>query len=127
VVRGCAMVRARQHGGVVAPRRHERAHAARGTTLARAQRRPRISQRRTSPGGSMSHPVRRLARRAVLGVALLAASLSTATRADAHGSLEFPPSRTYACRFLEPDNPMCRQAWDANPQALYDWMEVNIG
>jgi len=83
----------------------------------------------------MHQPVRRrliahVARRAILGVAgiaLVAASLATATRAEAHGSLEFPPSRTYACRFLEPDNPMCRQAWDTNPQALYDWMEVNIG
>lgn len=47
--------------------------------------------------------------------------------AGAHGSLEEPPSRTYACRFLELGNPMCAQAWDTEPQALYDWMEVNIG
>lgn len=79
----------------------------------------------------MSHPVRRHSfvdvTRVALGVALVAASGLFAARAHAHGSLEYPPSRTYACRFLEPDNPMCRQAWDTNPQALYDWMEVNIG
>jgi predicted carbohydrate-binding protein with CBM5 and CBM33 domain len=74
----------------------------------------------------MSHPVQRHSTLVVTLAALLA-TLAAASRAHAHGSLEFPPSRTYACRFLEPDNPMCRQAWDANPQALYDWMEVNIG
>ncbi|MGD9750043.1 MAG: lytic polysaccharide monooxygenase [Acidimicrobiia bacterium] len=47
--------------------------------------------------------------------------------ADAHGSVANPPSRAYQCRFLERDNPMCAQAWRDNAQALYDWMEVNIG
>ncbi|MEM8619759.1 MAG: lytic polysaccharide monooxygenase [Actinomycetota bacterium] len=47
--------------------------------------------------------------------------------AGAHGSNADPPSRTYACRFLEPTNPRCAAAWAAEPQALYDWMEVNIG
>ena len=47
--------------------------------------------------------------------------------ADAHGSTQRPASRTYTCRFENPDNPMCAQAWSANSQALYDWMEVNIG
>ena len=45
----------------------------------------------------------------------------------AHGAVESPASRTYACRFLEIDDPMCQLAWGANPQALYDWMEVNLG
>ena len=53
--------------------------------------------------------------------------LGAVPRADAHGSLEQPPSRTYACRFLDIDDPMCSQAWAADPQSLYDWMEVNIG
>lgn len=46
--------------------------------------------------------------------------------ADAHGSVASPPSRVYSCRFLEPNNPQCRKAWQANSQALYDWMEVNL-
>ncbi len=50
-----------------------------------------------------------------------------AAPATAHGSTERPASRVYACRFEQPDNPMCAQAWSANAQALYDWMEVNIG
>lgn len=60
---------------------------------------------------------------------VLAASLAflPADPAGAHGSLADPASRVYACRFLVPDNPMCAEAWDANPQALYDWMEVNLG
>ena len=55
------------------------------------------------------------------------ASLGSAGRADAHGSTRSPASRVHACRFDGPDNPMCAAAWDANPQALYDWMELNIG
>jgi chitin-binding protein len=47
--------------------------------------------------------------------------------AQAHGSTSMPASRTYSCRFEQPDQTMCAQAWTANSQALYDWMEVNIG
>lgn len=70
--------------------------------------------------------------RVVAGVTVLAgaavAVMSTTEReADAHGSVQVPASRAYACRFEQPDSPMCAQAWDANAQALYDWMEVNIG
>ena len=45
----------------------------------------------------------------------------------AHGGLDDPATRSYACRFLDPDGEMCEEAWNANPQALYDWMEINIG
>ncbi|MEM9563040.1 MAG: lytic polysaccharide monooxygenase [Actinomycetota bacterium] len=62
---------------------------------------------------------------AVIGSTL--ALLAPAPAADAHGSTQEPASRTYACRFDDPDNPMCAQAWSTNSQALYDWMEVNIG
>lgn len=62
----------------------------------------------------------------VAGFAMLLLPLVAASAALGHGSMEFPPSRSYACRFLEPANVMCQQAWDANPQALYDWMEVNL-
>lgn len=57
---------------------------------------------------------------------VLAGSLFAAPSAFGHGSMQFPPSRAYACRFLDADQPMCAQAWEANPQALYDWMEINI-
>jgi chitin-binding protein len=63
-------------------------------------------------------------------VAALAAAVAISAPpdpADAHGSTQLPASRTYTCRFEMPDNPMCAAAWDANEQALYDWMEVNIG
>ena len=56
----------------------------------------------------------------------LALSLLAASPALGHGSMESPPSRSYTCRFLTPDDPMCQQAWEANAQALYDWMEVNL-
>jgi chitinase len=61
------------------------------------------------------------------GFMALAFALVTPPAAKAHGSVENPPSRTYMCRFLEIDDPMCEQAWSAEPQALYDWMEVNLG
>lgn len=61
-----------------------------------------------------------------LGVAVVAV-VALEGQALGHGSVSDPPSRAYSCRFLEPDNPACRRAWRANPQALYDWMEVNIG
>lgn len=66
----------------------------------------------------------RVAAATAAGLALL---LGHAPAARGHGSLEAPPSRTYACYFLDRTNPMCAQAWSANPQALYDWMEVNLG
>ena len=76
-----------------------------------------------------THP--RLATTAVTAIlTLLLAALGlvfTASGASAHGSTQDPPSRTYGCRFVTPDNEMCKQAWAANSQALYDWNEVNIG
>lgn len=67
--------------------------------------------------------------RAARGAALLLAALllAAAPAVYAHGSMEHPPSRTFSCYFLTPGNPQCQVAWNANPQALYDWMEVNIG
>jgi len=63
-----------------------------------------------------------------LGMSAVMVGLSGASpTATAHGSVDNPPSRVYACRFLNRNNPACAAAWRANPQALYDWMEVNIG
>ena len=58
-------------------------------------------------------------------VAVGAFSLSGS--AGAHGATSNPASRVYVCRFAQPNNPMCASVWSANSQALYDWMEVNIG
>ncbi|MAJ60971.1 MAG: hypothetical protein CBC48_13880, partial [bacterium TMED88] len=51
-----------------------------------------------------------------------------ATLVHAHGAVENPASRTTLCRFDAEamQNPMCEQAWATEPQALYDWMEVNL-
>lgn len=60
-------------------------------------------------------------------LATVLGSVVTASSASAHGSTQDPPSRAYGCRFLTPDNDMCKQAWAANSQSMYDWNEVNIG
>ncbi|MEM9516050.1 MAG: lytic polysaccharide monooxygenase [Actinomycetota bacterium] len=71
--------------------------------------------------------------RTMLGVGLVVGGLAVSATAlsgggvGAHGSNADPPSRTFACRFLEPTNERCAAAWQVEPQALYDWMEVNIG
>lgn len=68
------------------------------------------------------------------GVVLLAVAAAAGAvvwsadkEAQAHGSTQMPASRIYTCRFERPDDSMCAQAWSANSQSLYDWMEVNIG
>lgn len=62
-----------------------------------------------------------------VAVATAVVLVSTGTdEADAHGSTQVPASRLYSCRFEAPDNPLCEQASAANPQSVYDWMEVNI-
>ncbi|MAT60706.1 MAG: chitin-binding protein, partial [Micrococcales bacterium] len=49
------------------------------------------------------------------------------TQAAAHGSMDNPASRVYMCKFVTPDDPKCQEAFQANPQSFYDWMEINIG
>ncbi|RZU77253.1 chitin-binding protein [Micromonospora kangleipakensis] len=66
---------------------------------------------------------------AIGGIPILAC-LALVSQAGAHGSMQSPVSRTYAC-FLEgpesPDTDACRAAVAAGgTQALYDWNEVNI-
>lgn len=64
---------------------------------------------------------------ALLVASLAAGGLYLVLPASAHGGTVDPPTRTYTCYFLDPDNPACAAAWGYNPQAMYDWMEVNIG
>lgn len=57
--------------------------------------------------------------------------LAVSSQVNAHGAMQTPISRTYAC-FLEgpetPDTAACRAAIDiGGTQPLYDWNEVNIG
>ena len=68
---------------------------------------------------------RRHAILATLGT--LAGAAALPALALGHGTMSDPPSRVYDCKFNVPDDPMCTTARDANPQSLYDWMEINIG
>lgn len=61
--------------------------------------------------------------RSLLAAALAAAALPVP--ALGHGGSERPPQRTIVCRD-DRVSPMCARAWRADPQALYDWMEVNL-
>jgi len=61
---------------------------------------------------------------------LLLTTLFTGT-ASAHGSVTNPPARAYSCfdRWgdqwqapeMETEDPMCWQAWQANPDAMWNW------
>jgi predicted carbohydrate-binding protein with CBM5 and CBM33 domain len=63
--------------------------------------------------------------------ALLALAAVRSPRASAHGSTVNPPARTYRCwerwgsQFQNPamatEDPMCWQAWQANPNAMWNW------
>jgi predicted carbohydrate-binding protein with CBM5 and CBM33 domain len=64
---------------------------------------------------------------AVTAVAAVWVLSADSQSAEAHGSTQVPASRVYSCRFEQPDDPMCAAARSADPQAIYDWMEVNIG
>jgi len=69
---------------------------------------------------------------AILLPAGVLVGLGTAPAA-AHGSVDTPPSRLYACYFLHPaswgtpsDNEMCQTLWDEpNSYPMYDWMSAN--
>ncbi|GIG41375.1 lytic polysaccharide monooxygenase [Cellulomonas phragmiteti] len=84
------------------------------------------------------HPARPSARRGLRAAALaltvplaLAASALVATPAAAHGSVTDPPTRNYGCwerwgddfqnRQMATLDPMCWQAWQADPSAMWNW------
>ncbi|WP_421735535.1 lytic polysaccharide monooxygenase [Cellulomonas sp.] len=69
---------------------------------------------------------------ALLAVLLaLAAAIVTTQPASAHGSVTNPPSRNYGCwerwgsnhldPTMEQKDPMCWQAWKADPNAMWNW------
>jgi predicted carbohydrate-binding protein with CBM5 and CBM33 domain len=63
--------------------------------------------------------------------ALLALAAVRSQQASAHGSAVNPPARTYRCwerwgsqfqnRAMATEDPMCWQAWQANPNAMWNW------
>jgi predicted carbohydrate-binding protein with CBM5 and CBM33 domain len=90
----------------------------------------------SSAGGSMSLLAR--ARRpfvlrvsAMGAVAILLLTTALANSASAHGNVVDPPSRNYGCyerwgsKFQAPEmateDPMCYQAWQADPNAMWNW------
>lgn len=84
----------------------------------------------------MSSPTRKRTPAAVKAFAVAAAAALIVTgalvsSASAHGSVIDPPSRNYGCwqrwgdDFQNPEmadlDPMCWQAWQANPNAMWNW------
>jgi predicted carbohydrate-binding protein with CBM5 and CBM33 domain len=72
----------------------------------------------------------RVAVASVAAVVATAAGAFTAQSASAHGAVSYPVTRAYDCnqRWQSPSDPgmqskdpMCYQAYQANPQALYNW------
>jgi chitin-binding protein len=68
---------------------------------------------------------------AAAALLLITSFLAVARPASAHGSAIDPPSRHYACArtwdtdwqnpIMESRDPMCWQAWQANPAAMWTW------
>ena len=69
---------------------------------------------------------------ALLAVAMaLVAAIVTSQPASAHGSVTDPPTRNYGCwerwgsnhldPTMEQKDPMCWQAWKADPNAMWNW------
>ncbi|KLR60976.1 hypothetical protein IMCC26207_109494 [Actinobacteria bacterium IMCC26207] len=72
-------------------------------------------------------PIRIIAALSISAVLAAVGVVATGSSVSAHGSSMAPASRIYSCRFLTPDNELCKQAWAANTQALYDWNGIRIG
>jgi predicted carbohydrate-binding protein with CBM5 and CBM33 domain len=66
----------------------------------------------------------------VIAAALVVVALLPAKPASAHGTMSDPPSRVYACKQQNPENPTndaCKAAIAlGGTQPFYDWMEVNL-
>ena len=72
-------------------------------------------------------PIRIIAAVSISAVLAAVGVVATESSVSAHGSSMAPASRIYNCRFLTPENEVCKQAWAANTQALYDWNGIRIG
>ena len=79
--------------------------------------------------------LRRVFASAMATVAVVAVSGTAPTRALAHGNIIDAPSRNFGCwqrwanDFQNPTmattDPMCWQAWQANPNTMWNWMSLN--
>jgi len=83
----------------------------------------------------MFKPTRHRLRKAIIVLAAVAAAAASAfvfiQPAASHGTATSPPSRQYSCwerwgdDHLNPDmadtDPMCAQAWQANPNTMWNW------
>ena len=91
---------------------------------------------RFSPGRRLVAVVGSLA----LGAAMTAGAVALAAPASAHGAVSDPPSRIYGCyqrwsgNHTDPamatQDPMCWNAWQANPDAMWNWngmFKENVG
>ncbi|NBE93115.1 lytic polysaccharide monooxygenase [Nonomuraea sp. KC401] len=76
-------------------------------------------------------PTRRTLRVLTIVAAALLCLLPWAQSASAHGSIIDPASRNYGCWLrwgddhlnpaMQQEDPMCWQAWQANPNAMWNW------
>ncbi len=75
-----------------------------------------------------------------LGAAMVAGSAVLAAPASAHGAVSDPPSRIYGCYdrwsaawtdpAMQTQDPMCWNAWQSNPNAMWNWngmFQENVG
>lgn len=68
---------------------------------------------------------------AAFGFALVLVATTGTGNASAHGAISDPPSRAYDCYTrwasnwqdpaMETEDPMCYQAWQADPNAMWNW------
>ncbi|MGP4110693.1 lytic polysaccharide monooxygenase auxiliary activity family 9 protein [Streptomyces sp. 4N509B] len=77
--------------------------------------------------------LRRTTWRVLAGVAAVLALMTTVSTnsAQAHGAISDPPSRVYGCYerwagdwqnpAMAQEDPMCYQAWQADPNAMWNW------
>ena len=63
---------------------------------------------------------------ATIAAGLTGVTVITAPTAMAHGTMTDPASRIWQC-YTDRSAPLCEEIWQNNPQALYDWNEINQG
>lgn len=91
--------------------------------------------RKSSPSARRPRSaVRRLVQALALLVAVTASALLWTSPAQAHGTVVDPATRAYHCweewgddhlnPAMEQEDPMCWQAWQANPNTMWNWMSM---
>ncbi|GAA2120655.1 lytic polysaccharide monooxygenase [Streptomyces synnematoformans] len=91
--------------------------------------------RKSSPSARRPRSAfRRLAEALALLIAVTASALLWTSPAQAHGTVVDPATRAYHCweewgddhlnPAMEQEDPMCWQAWRANPNTMWNWMSM---